>query len=72
MKYDEDTLNWLRDKTNINILRYNQNNLNNISSTARHELLRAGLIMRVRVNGTLNIKLQLTEKGRSFLVESEE
>ncbi len=72
MRYDEDTLNWLRDKTNLNILRYNQNNLDNISGTAKHELLRAGLVVRVRVKGTQNSKLQLTEKGRNFLVESEE
>jgi predicted transcriptional regulator len=67
-KYDEDTLKWLRDKTNYNILRSFQNNLNNISSTARHELLKAGLIIKSFQNG----RIELTEKGLSFMKEVEE
>ena len=67
MKYDEDTLNWIRDKTNFNILRFNQKNLNKISSTAKHELLKVGFISKSAQNSSL----QLTEKGRSFLEESE-
>lgn len=67
-KYDEDTLKWLRDKTNYNILRSFQNNLNNISSTARHELLKAGLIIKSFQNG----RIELTEKGLRFMKEVEE
>jgi predicted transcriptional regulator len=68
MSYDEDTLKWLRDKTNYNILRSFHNNLNNIPSTARYELLKAGFIIKSFRTG----RIELTEKGLSFMEEAEE
>ncbi len=63
MKYDEDTLRWLKDRTNANMLRRYVKNLSSLSRSARNELLAAGLISKDYSNNTLT----LTEKGHTLL-----
>ena len=46
LMYDEDTLKWLRDRSNANILRLYQDNLKDLSKGSRDELLDEGLIVR--------------------------
>ncbi len=46
MSYDEDTLRWLIDRSNVDILGLYKNNLKNLPSNAKYELLRAGFIIK--------------------------
>ena len=68
MRYDDDTLKWLIDRSNVNILGFYKNKLNNLPSNAKYELLRAGFIYKSLQNN----RIRLTEKGRILLEEREE
>ena len=68
MSYDEDTLRWLIDRSNVNIFGFYKNNLKNLPSNAKYELLRAGIIIKSYQTN----RVKLTEKGRILLEELEE
>ncbi len=68
MKYDEDTLKWLIDRSNFNVLRLFKNNLSELPNGARYDLQDKGFISRSYKSN----KIILTEKGRLFLEETDE
>ena len=68
MKYDSDTLKWLRDKSNLNVLRLYENHLSDLPKAATADLLEVGLITRSYHQN----RILLTEKGRLLLERTEE
>ncbi len=68
MKYDDDTLKWLIDRSNVNILRFYKNNLKNLPSNAKYELLREGIIIKSARAGGLNNSLSLWGEPYSIIL----
>lgn len=68
MEYDEVTLKWLKDRSNVNVLRFCLNRLSGLPISAKYRLLDERYITR----NPKNNRLVLTEKGQILLEESEE
>jgi len=66
--YDQETLEWLKRRSIVNMLRYYKSNLRKMSGARLDEFIELGLIVRNRNTG----KLELTEKGLRLLEESDE
>ena len=66
--YDEETLEWLKRRSIVNMLRYYKSNLRKMSGARLDEFIGLGLIVRNRHTG----RLELTKKGLRLLEESDE
>ena len=68
MNYREDTLEWLELRSDTNLLRQYQNNLDDLPDSRKRDLLDKGYLWRSNPDR----KLHLTKKGRDLLENEEE